>query len=203
MSDAFLPTQQMDPRPRGMVELEVRDRRGSLLQYYRAPMHSYVANFSRVQGYYFSGRDRTIYRHNAETTFLVSDGNTNLVLLGVTADDVKGILVGTKTNAVAGTDRKLGSRYAHGSQTNQFMYQAGTMLDPSPTFPGAGTVQFRHQRTFYNQSGASLIVNETGLAGRDAAPAIGGFLFARDRVGPVSVPNLTTLTVTYTFYTVS
>lgn len=194
MTDDYLPT-----RSPGEVALEVRDRRGSLLQHYRAPMRSYLANYQRLISGMMLNKAIYVWRHDVEGTIAANYTAYFLTIRAKPGHDKVGIIIGTSPRAVQGTDRKLGTRYAQGSQTNQFMYQYGTSLDSTPTFPGGGTVQMRHQRTFVNQSAGALTVNEVGVAG-SYIPAGGPVLWIRDKVGPVSVPSLATLTVTYTFY---
>jgi len=186
MTDNFLPTRKV-----GEVALEVRGPQGSLIQSWRGPMQSFLANFLRVQTRFLIEKTPLLWRLDAEST----TGPTRMSMRGNTGTDVIGIIIGSSPRAVAGTDRKLGTRYPQGTFPRSFQYGAGTYLDPAPTFPGGGTVQFRYQRLFTNNSGSSLTVNEVGIGQRDR------ILVVRDKVGPVTVPNNTTLTVTYTFYT--
>lgn len=72
-----------------------------------------------------------------------------------------GILVGTGTNTVAIDDYTLQTKIAHGSSAGQLNYSAMS-LDNTITTAGS-TIYFNLSRTFTNNSGSDITIQEVGL----------------------------------------
>lgn len=109
----------------------------------------------------------------------------------------RSIVVGTGTTAVAITDYGLESVIAHGSGAGELEHQDASFVAPVTI----GTRRrFFMLRTFLNQSGGAITVNETGIYtwGQGAGQ---GFCLVRDTVVPGEVvPDLSSITVQYEIF---
>jgi len=75
-------------------------------------------------------------------------------------DDTFGIVVGTGNTPVTADDYNLASKIAHGTDAGQLSYGAVTLDDPVII---DNTVKQQIMRSFTNNSGADITVNEIGL----------------------------------------
>lgn len=117
---------------------------------------------------------------------------------GADGETDSGINVGTGSTAVNATQRALVTPITHGAGAGQLNYSTEIIEVVAVANPNS---DFRLIRGFTNNSGASITVNEIGLIAsyNDNAGATRFFQLARDVLSPgASVPNLSTLTVTYT-----
>jgi hypothetical protein len=113
-----------------------------------------------------------------------------MVNAGVGAD-TWGIQVGTGTSSVGIEDYKLASKISHGTGSGQLQYGAVSVGNVAIVGTSA---QFTIARTFTNNSGADITVNEVGLIWNYA-----GLYFLLDRsLLTFTVPNGESRTVTYT-----
>lgn len=188
-------------------EIEVRDSKGKLLKRRRFKSHSYLAQFIRmVRGIQYhtygitnngntsvvdiTGTSRT-YPYD---TYLYSSG---MALNCGAGSSEYGIVVGTGTNPNSTTTYALQSIIAHGTGAGQLSYGSHTFED---IITSGSDVFFRIIRTFTNNSGASITVNEVGLYVKavDSSNNARVFCIARDLIpdGQV-VPNGATLTIRY------
>jgi len=187
-----------------LYELEVKDKNGKLLTKQKGVSKSLLANFMhwfRAKLGNFSdepvvdtgGVSRTIL-----ATSLQHSSGFGLMNAGDDDDD-KGIMVGSGTVSVTPDDYQLASKISHGTTTGHLDYgphtfEAVTVSD--------SVSSCRVSRTFTNLSGASVTVNELGIAiwMRDSADNGINVLILRDVLAsPISVPDGATLTVRYTF----
>lgn len=114
----------------------------------------------------------------------------------------QGIVVGTGDTAFDGNQSNLISLISEGTSSGKLSYQAQTA--PTTTYAsGTKTWTATQTRKMNNNSGASIIVKESGLMNgyytfyRNAATI--GFLVERSVLSPtVTVPDGAQLTVTYT-----
>jgi hypothetical protein len=105
--------------------------------------------------------------------------------------DAFGILVGIGTNPVAIDDYKLQSKISHGTGSGQLQY--GSVSVGTVAIIGS-SAQFTIARTFTNNSGADITVNEVGLVWDWS-----GKYFLLDRsLLTFTIPNGESRTVTYT-----
>ena len=107
-----------------------------------------------------------------------------------------GIIIGTGTNAESINDYTLQTKIAHGTTSGTMYYNACTVSATSAT---ATDVTFRITRTFTNQSGGSITVEEIGLVACDYTAYY--YLNIRDLTGGIAVANGQTLTLNYDFTT--
>ena len=115
---------------------------------------------------------------------------------GAANDDTKGIVVGTGTNAVAGTDYALQTLIADGTGAGQLDYGLEAYSTPTAS---ATLVSFTHTRTFTNNSGGSITIQEVGFYIQEGAQSY-RFCFERSLVaGGFAVAAGATVTIESAF----
>jgi len=113
---------------------------------------------------------------------------------GGTGNANVGIVIGTSNVANSPSTYALGGQIGNGTASGQMQYGATNVT--SLTTSG-NTVSFQVNRTYTNNSGASITVAEVGIYFSDGG--LGGFAFARDVLASaVTVANTTPITVYYT-----
>jgi hypothetical protein len=161
------------------IIVEVKNKNGNIIKRHKQRSHSFVANF--LNGLY------NIW------------SSTNYPCSGSLANS-SGILIGTGTTPPSPQDTSLTNPIANGTGSGQMVYPS------SPTFGSVkingNTSSFTIQSTITNNSGASITVTEVGLYG---TPGSGckyntfDGLFTHDLLSsPITVPNGTAITITYT-----
>ena len=185
-------------------EVEVKDKQGKLLTKQKGVSKSLLANFM----HWFRAKvcnlsDETVVDTGGATRTILYGGSDFSYAFGridsSDDNDDDGIMVGSGTVAVSPDDYQLASKIPHGTTTGH--------LDYGPHTVEAVTVSdnvssFRISRTFTNLSGASISVQELGIAmyAFDVDKNVIHFLILRDVLAsPISIPDGATLTVRYTF----
>jgi len=121
-------------------------------------------------------------------------GQMALASGGGTGNASVGIVIGTSNAANSPSTYALGGQIGNGTASGQMQY--GVTSVTSLTTSGS-TVSFTTNRTFTNNSGASITVAEVGIYAYDGG--LGYFAFARDVLASaVTVANTTPITVYYT-----
>ena len=118
--------------------------------------------------------------------------------LGVVNDSTYGILVGTGNTAFSAEQHAMAALVGNGSGSGQLSYQASPATTATyDSTSGAEKWTCAQSRVFNNNSGASIVIKETGIASlSNSAP----YLIERSVLAPeVTVPNGAQLTVTYNF----
>jgi len=117
---------------------------------------------------------------------------------GPVNSSAQGLVVGSGNTAVTSADNKLQTQILHGAGAGQIQHILQTVLT-APTTNAAGT-SFAAQRTFTNNSGATITIKEIGWYAISSAIGAGTkFCILRDVLpAAVDVPNGQTFTVTYT-----
>jgi hypothetical protein len=192
--------------PKAVIEYEVRDKDGKIIQKGKFPAKSWVGNIIRLLNAFWkvwwSASSATLY-YITTPSVLLDTTNTTRSLTIVTGgggsfggaapagDTSAGILVGTSDTPVSLSQYNLLSLIPHGSGVGQLSYGA-TVVDDLIT----DTIYyFRIIRTFTNNSGSSITIREIGLFLKLTAQS---FMFARDvPTSPINVPNGSTLTIRY------
>ena len=187
-----------------LYEVEVRNKQGKLLTKRKGVSKSLLANFMR----WFKAKISVTTESVVDT-----DGTSRTIIYGGTIsnhgvagrinaeddNDDYGIMVGSGTVAVSPEDYQLASKIAHGIGTGQLDYGTQTF---ETVVVSNNTSSFRVSRTFTNLSGASISVQELGIAMKTYTTdqTTISILILRDVLAsPVSVPDGATLTVRYTF----
>jgi hypothetical protein len=192
--------------PKAVVEFEVRDKDGKLLQKGKFPAKSWVGNIIRLLYVFWkawsSAGSGTYTVYNTASGLLDTSNSTRFfsVVSGASGsyggaapagDTSAGILLGTSDTPVTLAQYNLLSLIAHGTGSGQLSYGATVVEDLTIDT----TYYFRIIRTFTNNSGASITVREIGLFLKICSP---GFMFVRDvPTSPITIPNGSTLTLRY------
>jgi hypothetical protein len=193
--------------PKAVIEFEVRDKDGKLIQKGKFPAKSWVGNvvgllsailstwgsvssnwavFTRSDLIDTSGTSRNM-------GLAATGGGTTLGGCAPSGDVSGGIVVGSADTPVSIGQYMLVSLIGHGTGSGQLQYGMTTV----ETITKNSIWLFRVIRTFSNSSGSTVTVREIGLYVRLAS---GGqsVMLARDvPASPINVPAGSTLTVRY------
>jgi len=190
------------------VELEVRDEKGRIIKAKRFRGHSFLRQFiAMLRGIMFhahgasnSGNTTVVDVTGASRSYPSSAGvlhSSGMPLNCPSASSEYGLVVGTGTAPNTVDTYALQSLIPHGTGSGQLSYGSHTF---ESLLVSSNTIYFRIIRTFTNNSGASITVNEIGLYAKayDSAGTARIFCIARDVIpGGVTVGNGQTLTVRY------
>jgi hypothetical protein len=190
---------------------------GALLHRHREKGHSWVRNyynaiFSIAAGCpgdglntfgagYMSCKDRggSIGDHTSETvdTLDASVPSGSYGMCNAGSYDGRGIVIGTGSAAFSIDDIDLDARITHGTGAGQMSFQG----QPTPTINYDANKNWvvTHERSFLNNSGASIAVTETGIMTYwNIFARTYEYLLARDVLGtPVTVDDQVLFTVQY------
>jgi hypothetical protein len=194
--------------PKAVIEFEVRDKDGKLLQKGKFPAKSWVGNIigllsSLIYGGTAPTGGSAGYSYSARADMMETGGTSqgivlwgyNTVIGGNAAAGVDsyGILIGSSDTAVAIGQYNLGSKIANGTGSGQMSYNASTV----EALTKDATWFFKVIRTFTNSSGATVTIRELGLFIQVTLPTK-QVMLARDvPPSPISVPAGSTLTMRY------
>jgi len=192
--------------PKAVVEFEVRDKDGKLIQKGKFPAKSWVGNIIRLLNALWkvwtspSAYSKYIYTtlsvlldttNTARPLKLYADSSGYYGGVAPAGDTSAGILVGTSDTPVSLAQTNLLGLIAHGTGSGQLSYGATVVEDLTIDT----TYYFKIIRTFTNNSGASITVREIGLF---LKPNEYSFMFARDvPASAITIPNGSTLTLRY------
>ncbi len=132
----------------------------------------------------------------------VYSSTANGGIIDVTSSSTAGIIVGTGTTAFDIDNYNLESKVVHGNGSGQLAYQPMVKTGNVPTYNSeTKTWSVDITRVFNNNSGATIVIGETGLFCRITGFNVSDyFLIERSVLSPtVSVLDGAQLTVTYTF----
>jgi hypothetical protein len=192
--------------PKAVIEFEVRDKDGKLIQKGKFPAKSWVGNIIRLLNALWktwaSTTSATYYC--CSTPAVLLDTTNTARSLGLNpgsagsfggsapaADTSAGILVGSSDTPVSLAQYNLQALIAHGTGSGQLSYGNTTVEDLTTDT----TYLFRIIRTFTNNSGSTVTVREIGLF---LKPMPQSFMFARDvPASAINVPAGSTLTLRY------
>jgi hypothetical protein len=201
--------------PKAVIEYEVRDKDGKLIDKGKFPAKSWVGNIIGLLSCIISTWQNAMSSYYAtppsRSDLLDTGGNargiglaaatSNYPTLGGCApagDATAGIVVGSSDMPVSIGQFSLQSLISHGTGSGQLSYGATTV----ESLTKDTTWYFRIVRTFTNGSGATVTVREIGLYVRlgtiSGSPYYTSVMFARDvPASAINVPNGSTLTVRY------
>jgi hypothetical protein len=197
--------------PKAVIEYEVRDKNGKLIEKGKFPAKSWVGNIvgllsaiistwaSTGSGNYATNTrsDLTDIGGTARGIYLGSGSGATVGGCAPAGDTSAGIVVGSSDTPVSLGQYSLGALITHGTGSGQLTYGATNV----ETLSKDTTWLFRIVRTFSNGSGASVTVREIGLyvrLGMGVSPYYYSCMLARDvPTSPISVPNGSTLTIRY------
>jgi hypothetical protein len=193
--------------PKAVIEFEVRDKDGKLIQKGKFPAKSWVGNVVGLLSAILStwGGSSGSFAVFTRSDLIDTSGTSRNMGLGATSggatlggcapsgDVSGGIVVGSADTPVSIGQYMLVSLIGHGTGSGQLQYGTTTV----ETITKNSTWLFRVIRTFSNSSGSTVTVREIGLYARLGS---GGqsVMLARDvPASPINVPAGSTLTVRY------
>lgn len=127
-------------------------------------------------------------------TFIAAD--SHLAVDAPEDNDTYGIVVGSDNTAESNTQYVLGTQIADGTGAGQLDYGAHVWIDAQVV---GANVDLQIQRTFINNSGGGVTVEECGIYVKSYNVYF--FMIIRDVTGTVTVNDGQTLTVDYTLRT--
>lgn len=131
----------------------------------------------------------------------VASGRTWMSIIGVESEADNGTVIGTGTTTETNTDTKLETRITDGATSGKMEYDEHTY---TTTAVVSTNVDFVWNRTFTNNSGASISVTEIGLyceSYRTAQQIAVDMCLAREVVTSTAVADGQTLLVKFTMRT--
>ena len=176
--------------------ITVRDRQGRQVARLTRPSRSYVNAF--INGLWAESHNTTISTPNTTGSSFNLEGNTPFFDVNAADNiDIYGLVLGSGTNAVAIGDYALQTQIPHGLGAGQLDHEAHSWV--APTTVGT-TRSWKARRIFWNNSGASITINECGIYFRSNVGGVYKYFCAvRDLVSPaVTVPNGGAASLEYT-----
>ena len=183
--------------PRLLVELEVRDRDGKVIQKHKQEGKSFLINFMSMILGLFQGSSTMTFLYgvsggSCSSSTITIPSISDFSVQASSGNDNYGILIGSGNTPNTATQCSLETKISNSTMS----YGSTTVENGLSANDSTNTVTFTITRQFTNNSGSTQTVAEVGLAinGYSTYP-----LIARDVLSSsVSVPNGGTLTVTYT-----
>jgi hypothetical protein len=193
--------------PKAVIEFEVRDKNGKLIEKGKFPAKSWVGNIIGLLSAILStwGASSSAYYVPTRTDLIDTSGTARSMALGAISSNCPlggcasagetgaGIVVGSSDTPVSIGQYALISQIGHGTGSGQLQYGATTV----ETISKNSTWLFRVIRAFSNSSGSTVTVREIGLYAK-LGSAGQTCMLARDvPASPINVPAGSTLTVRY------
>jgi hypothetical protein len=197
--------------PKAVVEFEVRDKNGKLLEKGKLPAKSWVGNIIGLLSAILStwSSPSSLLTVWTRSDLLDTDNTARNMGLGASASGVPhggcasageisaGIVVGLSDTPVSIGQYKLITQIGHGTSGNQLQYGNTTV----ESLVKNSTWYFRIIRPFTNGSGGTVTVREIGLyvrLGLSGSPYYYSCMLARDvPASAINVPAGSTLTLRY------
>lgn len=173
-------------------DITIKDKHGKVTKRIHKKANSYVQNMINILAVQMRSATATI-TDNTNVARSVPVGSDAFESVPSTSINTRGIQVGTGTAAVAIGDIQLGTLIADGAGAGQLSHSGVTSTAPATV---GATRRFTLVRTFTNNSGGSITVNEVGIS-CFAGAGIGNFLIERTLL-TFAIPNLGNATITYT-----
>jgi len=191
------------------LDLITRDQSGNVVDVKHSEGHSFVQGFIFMLCYvlqcsYGGAGSQSNIKDTGGTVRAVLYGagnmSTCMACEGPTNQQLYGIVVGSGSTAPAYGDYQLTTLIANGSGSGQLNYEATT--NSSPVNTSGNTMAFTITRTFINNSGATITVNEVGMicSSQYGSGTQGYFLILHD-LSTIAVAASNTLTVVYSIST--
>jgi len=184
------------------LEIEIRNKKGRLIEHRKQESKSFVKQFidmlyGLMKAYALTLNVIEITKTDGTTQKYPYQTEVGEPMMDVNAaanKDDYGIVVGTSDEAVGYDDYNLKARIEHGTGAGQLLYGATIFETP---WKDETEYKFRINRSFTNNSGASITVKEVGLIARFVEPTYFALLIRDVLDSPVSIPDGATLTVRY------
>lgn len=177
-----------------MYEIVVEDKYGNVIKREKRAGDSILDNWIYM---FMNIRDGGIHSFvdvNGTARSINTINFSNCSMLAPAGNDSYGIVVGTGTTSVDRSDHNLASKISHGTGSGQLSYG-----DSSEYYSESGITRSEGvERTFDNNSGGSITVNEIGLIAKvNDGSSDYYLLILRDVISSTTVPDGGRLTVKY------
>jgi len=186
----------MEERNVGSVfyEIEVYDDKGNLIEKKSGKGDSILGNWVNLYMAIRAGQEYNFQDTGGTNRYISNMAFNNCGMLAPAGNDSYGILVGTGTTSVSMNDYALASKIPHGTGSGQLSYgDTSSYNDLSDTRWSVGL-----QRSFDNNSGADITINEIGMVMKVNDGTNDYYvLIARDVISATTVPNGGRVTVKY------
>jgi len=174
----------------GTLKLHVMSKDGITISYKEQKIDSFVANHWRWM--YGRLNQENLILTRAVTTTGTSGTNQNKSLVGDEGSVHRGILVSPNSDPLTVSDDKIVDRILHGNDTGTLYHNAQTQSVDTSTRSG------NIQRSFVNNSGDAIVINDVAIVAANSSTGIDGFMHIRDVLtSPLTIPNDGVLVVTY------
>jgi len=207
------------------LTVTVKDKNGKIIKQHKQHSHSFLMNFAALLATAMLNYNNTLnnyyyFRITSGTWYSIDQSYTNVVSLFDILDNANeslfGIVVGTGTATPTPNDFELGNQIVNGTGSGQLIYNSHTISPTAGTSgltagsttpttgiltPSGNTTSFQVSRTFQNQSGASITVSEVGimsLTGLNGSVTYPVLLIHDLLSSPITIPNMSILSITYT-----
>ena len=188
----------MDDRNVGSLfyEIEVYDKNGKLIDKKRGKGDSILSNWINLFIAIRGGYSYDFKNTNGQDVSIDTLSFVNSSMKAPAGDDTFGIVVGTATDTVTMADFNLYGKISHGTGSGQLSY------GETSEYNDASGMQWDRglQRSFDNNSGADITINEIGLVMMISDGSVNYFvMIARDVISATTVPNGGRVTIKYWF----
>jgi len=162
------------------ITIEVKDKNGNIIKRHKQRSHSFVANFL-----------------NGLLVLFQSGSGGTCITIPPALNYSTGIQLGTGTKPPSPSDTALTNPIANGTGSGQMSYPSSLVF--GSVVINGNTSSFTIQSTITNNSGAQITVTEVGLLSQTSYAETLSGLLAHDLLSsPITVPNGTAITITYT-----
>lgn len=175
----------------GELEFRILNKNGTLERLFKKQIDSFVRQYADLL---------RITMANLAANVIDTSGVSNstgvgwlLNCTGPAEQTLYGIVVGTGTNLAPISNYALQTKIAHGGGAGQLAYAAGVV---NPVTIAGSTAYFTLTRSFTNNSGGDIVVNEIAIYGYTGSKYN---CIARDLTGGITVQNTKTLAAQYTW----
>jgi len=179
-----------------LYEVEVHDKDGNLIKRVIKEGDSILGNWINLFMAIRAGQEYNFQDTGGTNAYVSSLSFTNCGMLAPAGNDSYGILVGTGTTEVSMNDYALANKIPHGTGSGQLSYgetsSYNELNDPQ--------WDIGLQRSFDNNSGADITINEIGMVMKISDGSSTYYvMIARDVISATTVPNGGRVTVKYWF----
>ncbi len=179
-----------------LYEIEIYDKNGKLIKKERKKGDSILKNWMFLFYGMANGVQWSFYDTNGNLQEINSVSVISCSLLAPSGDDSFGIIVGSGTTPVDLEDHNLASKIPNGTGSGQLSYGETSFYS---SYNGL-TYDMGGQRSFDNNSGADITINEIGLVMKVNDGSNNYYvLIMRDVISASTVPNGGRITIKYWF----
>lgn len=180
------------------VRFEVYDRKkGKVYDSGYTPSKSFVRQFLDVMEIQTYQASKSIKHHDGNMRLLTVHSNNYHYANAPVNDDDYGIMIGTGSTGETNADYGIETKIVDGAGAGQMEYEAGAITSVTVD----AYVEFETRRTFTNNSGSSITVQEAVIYCLWGTKPNYIYCIARDLTGGIAVADGQTLSIKYLWRT--